>query len=165
MSLNNYIESQEMLNIATDLIARYYLLLSHVHTEEIFFCLIKESCSTKSKGYSIEGLTSNCAKKILSDVGKEQIYFFSAYVNKWDEFSQAKKEWVIFESLYSIFAKGRLNKPDTIGHSVVFNTLMNYGVGVNWQNSPDLPNLLGKDVVNFILPPEEDEDESIHDDD
>lgn len=102
-----------------------------------------------------------CEKAILQLNNILTRYCIEIFWSDWKEWDEKKKQWIIFHELLHIHHE--IGK--TIKHDILDFRILVDKVGVEWQNSKNLPDLLNDDVkFNLDLRPslkdieEEDED-------
>ena len=158
-----YIESFELLELATKLLSVYFVYIGHVDLEMIYFAEKSGEKPKKAKVGDISGLTSNWAKLLLAKSGKNnKLYCMSVWGTEWAELSPAQREWVVFSLLTAVspFNDGKLVKPDISDRGYILEYFMNEGVGPYWEKSENLPSLLDGDPLPIPLPPDPEEDEA-----
>lgn len=160
------IENLEMAITAKELIKKYYAMLGHVDLSLVYFCTRsgEKPKKGKSKTYEMSGIRSQWVKNLLSQGGINQrkLYCLCAWDDEWQRISPLQKQWIIFECLYAVGPEsdGNLRKRDVSDFTPILTAMMDYGVGPDWRNVKELPDLLGNDLIHFIVP-----NDNLNDDD
>ena len=155
-----YSESIEIKSIAQKLQEKYYPFIGYVDLEEIYFSEIIGFKPDKAPIWQISGLTQQWARDLMAEKSQQKMYCFAVWSDAWSEFSNNKKQWIIFRSLYSISpgGKGKLRTFDVQDYGFINEYFVRIGVGPYWQTKDELPSLLdGKEPLPLILPMEEEE--------
>ena len=160
--MNNveYVESNEMLLLAKKLQERYFPFIGNVDLDEVYFVEMIGFKPEKAPVWQMSGLTQQWARNLIESNSQPKNYCFAAWSESWSEFQQAKKEWIIFRSLYSISpsGNGKLRPFDVQEYGFIVEYFVRTGIGPYWQFEENLPSLLdGNDILPLILPMDDNE--------
>ena len=155
-----YHNSIEMLEIAKKLQEKYFPFIGYVDLDEILFAEIIGFKPEKAPIYTMSGITQKWARDLILSNNQKKSYCFSAWCDNWSELSEAKKEWLIFRSLYAVSpqGQGKLRPFDVQDYGFINEYFVRVGIGPYWQSEDNLPSLLnGNDVLPLVLPMEDDQ--------
>jgi len=158
-----YIESHELLELATKLKDRYYLFLGHIDLELIYFAEMIGDKPKKAKVISLSGISNPWVKAILAKDGKNhKLYCLSAWGNEWSQLGPSSKQWAVFKLLCNVepAMDGKLKKYDIQDHGFIQEYMSLAHIGPYWEKSDTLPDMLADDPLPIPPPPLEEEDES-----
>jgi len=152
--------SLEMSEIAKKLQERYFPFIGYVDLDEILFAEIIGFKPEKAPIFNMSGITQKWARDIILSNNQKKLYCFSAWSDSWSELTEAKKEWLIFRSIYSISpqGEGKIRPFDVQDHGFINEYFVRIGIGPYWITKDDLPSLLkDNEVLPLILPMDDDE--------
>lgn len=155
-----YIESLELKNLAKKLQEKYFPFVGNVDIDEIYFSEIIGFKPEKTPIWQISGLTQKWARDIMASHTQQKSYCFAVWTDEWSEFSQSKKEWIVFRSLYSISPQGngKLRPFDVQDFGFINEYFVRIGIGPYWMTKDELPSLLdGAETLPLILPMDDEE--------
>ena len=155
MSEPDFLESQECLNIAQQLVEKYYMFVGYVDLNLVHFVEMDGYKSKNSPPYIMSGITQSWAKDILRSVGSSKIYCFGVWSELWEELEQSKKEWIIFRALYSISPTldGKIRTFDVQDYGFITEYFVRTGFGPYWMEKENLPSLRkGSETLPLVIP-------------
>lgn len=158
----NFIESEELKDLSTQLKEFYYLHLGHVDLEKIYFAeKVAEEMPRKANALEILGITHSAVRQLLAKSGGNQNYCITVWRERWNELHPNTRLWLLFDALYSIEpgCEGRLKRPDVVEHAPIIEYFAMSDIGVHWRKSDgELPCLLGTVPLPIPLPPDPDDE-------
>lgn len=140
---NIYTESIELKSMTKKMIEWYWLHISHVDIDNIFFAEIQEEKPKKAPIMFISGIKTKWVRQLLSSHPQyHYMYCIMIYKNEWDELYPVRKEWMLFDALLRIHPanNGSLRQPDVNDFGIILEYL-----GIYWRNKDNLPSLLQGD--------------------
>lgn len=145
-----YQESINLLIMARELREAYYLHLGQVDLDQIYF-VEKHGEPTKSaKDIEVQGVKSGWVKRLLEAMTPPRIYCVSVWSDIWAQLSDSKRQWLLFDALYSINPEmdGKTRAKDVVEHGVIADF-----AGLYWRQQDILPNMLSGESLP-IKPPQ-----------
>jgi hypothetical protein len=151
-----FIESFELLELATKLRERYYIYVGQADLDLIYFAEKVGEKPKKGKVAELSGISNPWVKALMSKNGKNnKLYCMSVWGAEWSQLTPAQREWAVFKLLCSIEPanNGKLVKPDIQDFGFILEYFMNEGIGPYWESKDTLPSLLANDPLPIPPPP------------
>lgn len=153
----NYTESKELREMAEKIKARYVHIVDYVDLDRIFFAF-KGGDVPEHFTYEILGLKNDWVKHASSEsLAEIKHYCIATTYDYYQNMTDTQLQWFMLDALYSCAPdmSGKLRRKNVHEFSRIISTLEDLDQSFNWRANPNLPDLLGDEIIAFGADEEE----------